>query len=120
FVLAALFYFNMLQNYFVLITIFVYIAGFASTWGVVLWVYVAEIFPNKIRGTATSIAVFGNWVANSIVSLTFPVMLSQLGAAPTFCVYAVINLSMVLFVSRYVFETKGVPLEKIEKLYANI
>jgi sugar porter (SP) family MFS transporter len=119
-VLAALFYFNMLQNYFVLITIFVYIAGFACTWGVVLWVYVAEIFPNKIRGTATSIAVFGNWVANSIVSLTFPVMLSQLGAAPTFLVYAVINLSMIIFVSRYVFETKGVPLEKIEELYARV
>jgi sugar porter (SP) family MFS transporter len=120
FVLAALFYFNLLQNYFVLITIFVYIAGFASTWGVVLWVYVAEIFPNKIRGTATSIAVFGNWVANSIVSLTFPIMLSQLGAAPTFGIYGLINISMVLFVSRYVFETKGVPLEKIEALYANI
>jgi sugar porter (SP) family MFS transporter len=120
FVLAALFYFNLLQNYFVLITIFVYIAGFASTWGVVLWVYVAEIFPNKIRGTATSIAVFGNWVANSIVSLTFPIMLSQLGAVPTFGIYGLINISMVLFVSRYVFETKGVPLEKIEALYANI
>jgi sugar porter (SP) family MFS transporter len=119
-VLAALFYFNMLQNYFVLITIFVYIGGFACTWGVVLWVYVAEIFPNKIRGTATSIAVFGNWVANSIVSLTFPVMLSQLGAAPTFLIYAVVNLSMILFVSRYVFETKGVPLEKIEELYAKV
>ena len=79
FTLAALFYFDMLHNYFVLGTIFVYIGGFACTWGVVLWVYVAEIFPDKIRGTATSIAVFGNWVANSIVSLTFPVMLSQLG-----------------------------------------
>ena len=100
FALSALFYFNQLQNYFVLITIFVYIGGFACTWGVVLWVYVAEIFPNKIRGTATSIAVFGNWVANSIVSLTFPVMLSQLGPVATFSVYGVINLSMVLFVSR--------------------
>jgi sugar porter (SP) family MFS transporter len=119
-VLAALFHYNMLQNYFVLATIFVYIAGFACTWGVVLWVYVAEIFPNKIRGTATSIAVFGNWVANSIVAFTFPIMLSQLGAAPTFFVYAVVNLSMILFVSCYVFETKGVPLEKIEALYAKV
>jgi len=117
FALAALFHFNMLQNYFVLLTIFVYIGGFACTWGVVLWVYVAEIFPNKIRGTATSIAVFGNWVANSIVSLTFPVMLSQLGPVATFGVYGIVNISMILFVSRYVFETKGVPLERIEELY---
>lgn len=120
FILAALFYFNLLQNYFVLLTIFIYIGGFACTWGVVLWVYVAEIFPNKIRGTATSIAVFGNWVANSIVSLTFPLMLSQLGPVITFGLYGIINISMILFVSRYVFETKGVPLEKIEELYANI
>jgi hypothetical protein len=86
----------------------------------VLWVYVAEIFPNRIRGTATSVAVFGNWVANSIVSFTFPIMLSGLGAAPTFFAYAVINLSMILFVSRYIFETKGVALEKIEELYGNV
>ena len=120
FTLAALFYFDMLHNYFVLVTIFVYIGGFACTWGVVLWVYVAEIFPNKIRGNATSIAVFGNWVANTIVSLTFPVMLAQLGAVATFGIYGIINISMVLFVSRYVFETKGVPLEKIEELYASV
>ncbi|WP_461453355.1 sugar porter family MFS transporter [Mucilaginibacter sp.] len=120
FTLAALFYFNMLHNYFVLITIFIYIGGFACTWGVVLWVYVAEIFPDKIRGTATSIAVFGNWVANTIVSLTFPVMLAQLGAVATFGIYGIINISMVMFVSRYVFETKGVPLEKIEELYASV
>jgi len=120
FTLAALFYFDMLHNYFVLATIFVYIGGFACTWGVVLWVYVAEIFPDKIRGTATSIAVFGNWVANTIVSLTFPVMLAQLGAVATFGIYGIINISMILFVSRYVFETKGVPLEKIEELYASV
>ncbi|MDB5128689.1 sugar porter family MFS transporter [Mucilaginibacter sp.] len=117
FLLAALFYFNKLDNYFVLGSIFVYIGGFACSWGVVLWVYVAEIFPNKIRGTATSIAVFGNWVANSIVSLTFPLMLSGLGAPITFFMYALINFSMIFFVTRYLFETKGVPLEKIEALY---
>ena len=120
FTLSALFYFSMLDNYFVLITIFVYIGGFACTWGVVLWVYVAEIFPNKIRGTATSIAVFGNWVANSIVSLTFPIMLAGLGAASTFGIYGLINISMVLFVTRYIFETKGVPLERIEELYKQV
>jgi sugar porter (SP) family MFS transporter len=119
-VLGGLFWANRLDNYFVLISVFVYIAGFACSWGAVLWVYVAEIFPNRIRGTATSVAVFGNWVANSIVSFTFPIMLSGLGAAPTFFAYAVINLSMILFVSRYIFETKGVALEKIEDLYAKV
>lgn len=120
FFIGYLFYANQLDNYFVLITIFIYIAAFASTWGVVLWVYVAEIFPNKIRGNATSFAVFGNWTANAIVSFTFPVMLSGLGAAWTFIIYGIINSAMILFVLRYVFETKGVKLEKIEELYATV
>lgn len=120
FVLGWLFLRNYLQNYFVLAAVFIYIAGFACSWGAVLWVYVAEIFPNKVRGTATSVAVFGNWVANSIVSLTFPLMLSGLGTANTFFIYGVINISMIAFVSRFVFETKGVALEKIEGLYANV
>lgn len=120
FMLGWLFFRNKLQNYFVLASIFVYIGGFACSWGAVLWVYVAEIFPNKIRGTATSIAVFGNWVANSIVTLTFPLMLSGLGPAATFFVYGILNLGMIFFVSRYVFETRGVPLEKIEELYGNV
>jgi sugar porter (SP) family MFS transporter len=120
FVLGGLFFANKLDNYFVLASVFIYIGGFACSWGAVLWVYVAEIFPNRIRGTATSVAVFGNWVANSIVSFTFPLMLSGLGPANTFFLYGVINLSMIFFVSRYVFETKGVALEKIEGSYANI
>ena len=119
-IVGWLFYTGNLSNYLVLITIFVYIAAFACTWGSVLWVYVAEIFPNKIRGHATSFAVFGNWTANAIVSYTFPVMLNGLGATFTFFIYGIINFTMIWFVSRYIFETKGVKLEKIEQLYANV
>ena len=115
--IGYLFYSNNLDNYFVLISIFLYIAAFACTWGAVLWVYVAEIFPNRIRGHATSFAVFGNWVLNSIISFTFPVMLSGLGTANTFFIYGIINLAMILFIWRYIFETKGVALEKIESAY---
>lgn len=115
--IGYLFYMDRLDNYFVLITIFVYIAAFACTWGAVLWVYVAEIFPNKIRGHATSFAIFGNWVMNSIVSFTFPVLLSGLGPATTFLMYGIVNLGMIFFVTRYIFETKGVPLEEIERVY---
>lgn len=115
--LGWLFYNNELDNYFVLITVFVYIGAFACTWGAVLWVYVAEIFPNKIRGNATSFAVFGNWVMNSIISFSFPLMLSGLGPASTFFIYGILNFGTVVFISRYIFETKGVPLEEVEKLY---
>lgn len=115
--IGYLFYISQLDNYFVLISIFVYIAAFACTWGAVLWVYVAEIFPNRIRGNATSFAIFGNWGLNCIVSFTFPVMLSGLGPSTTFFIYGIINLSMILFVSKYIFETKGIPLEKMESVY---
>lgn len=115
--IGYLFYKDKLDNYFVLISIFVYIAAFACTWGAVLWVYVAEIFPNRIRGHATSFAIFGNWVMNAIVSFTFPVMLSGLGGSTTFFIYGLVNLSMILFVSKYIFETKGIPLEKMESVY---
>jgi len=116
-IVGTLFYTDNLDNYFVLITIFIYIAAFACTWGAVLWVYVAEIFSNKIRGSATSFAIFGNWTANAIVSYTFPVMLSSLGAPVTFFIYGIINVGMIFFVAKYVFETKGIALENIEALY---
>lgn len=117
FIVSILFYTQNLDNYFVLVTIFIYIAAFACTWGAVLWVYVAEIFSNKIRGHATSFAIFGNWTANALVSFTFPVMLSSLGAPVTFFTYGLINMGMILFVYRYVFETKGVALEEMEEFY---
>lgn len=115
--LGYFFLIDKLDNYFILALIFIYIGGFACSWGAVLWVYVAEIFPNNIRGNATSVAVFGNWVANTIVSLTFPAMLSGLGGAVTFFVYGIINLLLILFVKKVIFETKGVELEKIESYY---
>ena len=116
--IGYLFHINKLNNYFVLISIFVYIAAFACTWGAVLWVYVAEIFPNRIRGHATSFAIFGNWVMNAIISFTFPMLLSGLGGSTTFFIYGIINLSMILFVNKYIFETKGIPLEEIERVYS--
>lgn len=119
-IIGWLFYTGNLDNYLVLVTIFVYIAAFACTWGAVLWVYVAEIFPNKIRGNATSFAIFGNWTANAIVSFTFPVMLAGLGASATFFTYGITNIIMIFFVLRYIFETKGVALESIEELYVKV
>ena len=117
---AWLFYKDYLGNYFVLAAVFIYIGGFACTWGAVLWVYIAEMFPDRIRGRATSIAAFGNWIMNSVISFTFPLMLAQLGPASTFLLYAVFNAGMIWFVSRYIFETKGVPLERVEELYHTI
>ncbi len=115
--LSILFWVGKLDNYYVLVAIFLYIGGFACSWGAVVWVYVAEIFPNKIRGTATSIAVMGNWTANALVIQVFPYMLNKMGGGETFLVYAVLNAGMIFFVRKYLFETKGIKLEDIENAY---
>lgn len=116
-IIGLLFYTDNIESYWILIMIFLYIGAFACTWGAVLWVYVAEIFPNKIRGHATSFAVFGNWTMNTVVSYTFPLLLNGIGATGTFILYGVINLIMVFFVMKYVFETKAVSLEEVEQRF---
>ncbi len=115
-VLSIVFYMNTLNNYFVLVLILLYIAFFAVSWGATIWVYIAEIFPNSIRGTASSIATFANWGMNFLVSLTFPVLLVRLGGAGTFGLYALFNFISFLFVYKFIFETKGVSLEEIESI----
>ena len=114
--LSILFYQNMLSNYFVLVLILLYIAFFAVSWGATIWVYITEIFPTNIRGTATSIAIFANWTMNFLVSLTFPVLLANLGGAATFGLYAIFNLICFVFVYKFIFETKGIILEEIENI----
>lgn len=115
-VLSIIFYNDALDNYFVLVFILLYIAFFAVSWGATIWVYISEIFPASIRGTATSLAIFTNWAMNFFVSLTFPLLLSSLGGAATFGMYALFNLLSFFFVCRFIFETKGASLEEIETM----
>ncbi len=92
-----------------------YVAFFAATWGPIVWVLLGEMFPNKIRAAAMSVAVAANWIANFIVSETFPGLVGiSLGLAyGLFTVGAVVSF---FYVSRYVKETKGVQLEDMEQL----
>ncbi len=116
--LCVSFYMNELDNYGVLILVLSFIASFALTWGAVVWVLLGELFPNSIRGTATSIANFGNWQANFIITMLFPWMLQSLGGAATFAFFAIMNFASLFFVRYFLIETKGVELEKIEQLYS--
>jgi MFS transporter, SP family, galactose:H+ symporter len=92
-----------------------YIASFAIGLGPVFWLLISEIFPLKIRGQAASIATIVNWLSNFVVSLTFLSLLNSHGAAWTFLLYAALSLAGVWFCFRFVPETKGVPLERIER-----
>ena len=101
-----------------------YTAAFAVSWGPVCWVLLAEIFPNKIRSIAMSIAVAAQWIANWFVSVTFPVMnesswlTERFNNGFAFWVYGVMGLLAAWFVLKYVPETKNKTLEEMEKIWS--
>jgi SP family xylose:H+ symportor-like MFS transporter len=91
------------------------IGCYAMSLAPVTWVLISEIFPNRIRGTAVSIAVSALWIASFILTFTFPLILQSIGSAQTFWLYAAICFMGFVFVWRRVPETKGRTLEQIEQ-----
>jgi SP family xylose:H+ symportor-like MFS transporter len=90
------------------------IACYALTLAPVTWVLISEIFPNRVRSQAVSVAVSALWVASFILTYTFPLINKALGSSGTFLGYGTICILGALFVYAYVPETKGRTLEEIE------
>lgn len=111
-----------LQSYAALAFMLIYTAAFAMSWGPVCWVLLSEIFPNSIRA-AMSIAVAAQWIANWIVSLTFPMMndnvwlTHQFNHGFSYWIYGVMGIISAVFVWKMVPETKGKTLESMEGLW---
>ena len=97
-----------------MICLAVYIAAFAVSVGVVVFVLPSEIFPLRIRGSAMSATLMCNWGMNFVVSLTFLSLFNTLGKSWTFWLYAVICALGWVFAVKLVPETKGRSLEEIE------
>jgi MFS family permease len=93
------------------------IGCYAMSLAPVTWVLISEIFPNRIRGAAMSVAVTALWIASFILTYTFPLFNHALGAAKTFWIYAAICGAGFVFIKARVPETKGKTLEQIEKLW---
>ena len=91
------------------------IACYAFSLAPVTWVLIAELFPNRIRGAAISVAVSALWIACFVLTYTFPALNSLLGAPGTFWLYAAICAAGVVYIVVRVPETKGKSLEEIEK-----
>ena len=106
-----------------LLFILSYIACFALSVGPVTWVILSEIFPTRIRGVAMAIATVCLWIANLVISQTFPMMddnpwlIEKFHHAFPFWIYGAFCVVLLLFVVRYVPETKGKSLEEIEKMW---
>jgi SP family xylose:H+ symportor-like MFS transporter len=106
-----------------LLCMLLYIAGFAVSWGPVVWVLLSEIFPNQVRGKAMAVAVAAQWIANFLVSWTFPILndnpylLNAFHHGFAYWIYGVMSLFAALFMWKLVPETKGRTLEQMEKLW---
>jgi len=99
-----------------LIFIIIYTASFMMSWGPICWVLISEIFPNTIRSQAVAIAVAVQWIANFLVSSTFP-SLSNWNIGATYLIYAIFCLIAIVFVLKMVPETKGKTLEDMNKVW---
>lgn len=100
----------------VLIAILLYVAAFAISLGPVMWTLISEVFPSKIKGLAISVVGFFNSLVSFSVTQVFPWELSNLGPTVTFAIYALLSFCAILFVYKYIIETKGKTLEEVEKL----
>lgn len=96
----------------------VYMAAIAISICAVIWVITPEIFPNRLRGRAMSIATFFNWTTNAIAATVFPWLVAVIGMDKVFFVFAAICAVAVVIFYREVPETKGKTLEEIEGLWS--
>jgi SP family sugar porter-like MFS transporter len=103
------------QGVSMLILVILAIGVYGMSLAPVVWVVIAEIFPNRIRGAAMSVSVSALWIACFILTVTFPFLNRGLGQAGTFWIYAAICIAGFLFIKLRVPETKGKTLEEIER-----
>jgi sugar porter (SP) family MFS transporter len=91
----------------------IYIALFAISQGAVVWVYISEVFPNRVRAKGQSLGSASHWLTNAVISLVFPVMAMSSGAYPFlfFCIMMVLDFFLVLF---YYPETSRISLEHMQ------
>jgi sugar porter (SP) family MFS transporter len=114
-VLTGLAYALHLQGIAVLIFVLAAIGCYAMSLAPVTWVVISEIFPNRIRGTAISVAVSALWIACFILTYTFPLLEKTIGMGNTFWLYAAICVAGLIFIFFKLPETKNKSLEQIER-----
>ncbi len=99
----------------VLIFIFAFIASHAIGQGAVIWVLISEIFPDKYRATGQALGSFTHWIFAALLTYFFPVMINAFPPQYVFMLFCGMMVLQLLWVKLMVPETKGVPLEEIQK-----
>ncbi|MCQ1057674.1 MFS transporter, partial [Photobacterium sp. ZSDE20] len=112
------------EGYAALFALCLYVVSYATSWGCACWTMISEIFPNSIRSRAMSIAVGAQWFTGFIVTQSFPMLndnaflREHFNGAFSFWLFAILSLICMFVVVRFVPETKGVSLEKMEEVMA--
>jgi len=98
---------------FALIMANLFVVFFGLSWGPVVWVLLGEMFNNRIRGAALAVAASAQWIANFAITMTFPIMLANIGLAGAYGFYALSAFISIFFVAKYITETRGKTLESM-------
>ncbi len=107
--------FSGFTSYLVLAGVVVFIAAHAFGQGSVIWVFISEIFPNRIRGRGQSLGSLTHWVFAAVVSGIFPVIAGGLGGGMAFTLFFLCMVGQLIWVLKVMPETRGVPLEEMER-----
>ena len=106
--------FDDLGSTLVLVSLLVFCASHAFGQGAVIWVFLSEIFPNRVRARGQALGCFTHWFFASVVSWTFPVI-AEISGGHVFAFYSGMMILQLVWVLKVMPETKGVPLEEIQK-----
>ena len=113
---ARAFYSEQFTGFTVPILLFVYIAFFAFSQGAVIWVFISEIFPNSVRAKGQALGSSTHWVMATLIAFTFPYFAEYLGGGTTFLFFCLMMVLQLIFVWRFMPETKGTSLEQVDKV----
>ena len=91
-----------------------YVAFFAFSQGAVIWVFISEIFPNQVRAKGQTVGSFTHWIMAALIAFTFPYLASRIGGGHIFLFFCAMMVLQLVFVWRWMPETKGQTLEEIE------
>ena len=95
--------------------LFMFIASHAIGQGAVIWVYISEVFPDQLRASGQSFGTSTHWVLAAIIPSLVPLLFAKIGPGVVFAFFAFMMVLQLLFVKFIMIETKGVPLEELEK-----
>ncbi|WKN32843.1 sugar porter family MFS transporter [Porifericola rhodea] len=96
------------------IYLFLYIAFFAFSQGAVIWVFISEVFPNRVRAQGQALGSFAHWFMAALVAFIFPIITQALGGGLTFLLFSGMMILQLLFVVKMMPETNGKSLEEME------